>query len=101
MTAAMTTLTVHPAALIFPEMTPDEYAGLRDDIAAHGQRDPIITWQGQILDGRHRFRACEDLDLDPVTLEYEGEISEIPAFVISRNLHRRHLTASQRAMVAV
>lgn len=91
---------VHPVADIFPRMTAAEYAALRDDIEAHGQREPIWVFDGQIIDGRHRAQACEDLGIEPAVREYDGDESSLVAFVVSLNLHRRHLDESQRAIVA-
>lgn len=81
-------------------MTAAEYAALRDDIEAHGQREPIWVFDGQIIDGRHRAQACEDLGIEPAVREYDGDESSLVAFVVSLNLHRRHLDESQRAIVA-
>ena len=91
---------VHPVADIFPRMTAAEYAALRDDIEAHGQREPIWVFDGQIIDGRHRAQACEELGIEPAVREYGGDESSLVAFVVSLNLHRRHLDESQRALVA-
>lgn len=91
----------HPAADIFPPMSEAEYAGLRADIAAHGVREPITTWRGLLIDGRHRERACSELGIDCPAREWEGEEGEVDAFVISLNSKRRDLTPSQRAMVAL
>jgi ParB-like chromosome segregation protein Spo0J len=44
----------HEVCNLFPEMTPDEFAELKADIAANGQLDPISTYRGKIVDGRHR-----------------------------------------------
>lgn len=90
----------HPAAALFPPMTPEEYEGLVQDIREHGQRDPIVLFNGAVLDGRHRYRACLDLELDPRFKEFLGGNDEAVAFVLSSNLHRRHLTPSQRAFIA-
>ena len=90
---------IHPAAAIFPLMTDAEYEGLRDDISEHGLRDPIVLFEGKILDGRNRLRACEELGLEPRFEEWRnGEDPHL--YVVSKNLHRRHLTEGQRAMVA-
>lgn len=89
----------HPAAEIFPPMGPADFAALVADIKANGQREPIVIYDNQILDGRHRYRACQRLGIAPVTVEWAGPGTP-ESFVISRNLHRRHLDASQRAMVA-
>ena len=87
----------HPAADAFPMLDGDAYTALRDDIAAHGMRVPIVlTPEGQILDGRNRMRVCRELGISPTTTIYDGEPV---AYVVSLNLMRRHLNESQRAMV--
>jgi len=89
----------HPAAGLFPLMGEAELADLASDIDAHGQLEPIVTTGGQILDGRNRWLACEQISREPAVQEYRGDLSPV-AYVLSANLHRRHLTTSQRAMVA-
>lgn len=90
----------HPIANVFPEMSAAEFAALKEDIAEHGVREPVWTWRGQVLDGRHRARACRELGIECPEREYDGDESELVAFVVSLNLKRRHLDESQRAMVA-
>lgn len=90
---------VHPAANLFPLMTEDEYEGLKQDIAENGQREDIVVWCGKLIDGRNRLRACEELQRQPSIAELD-EDQDPWKYVISHNLHRRHLTTSQRAMVA-
>jgi ParB-like nuclease domain len=85
----------HQLSKAFPAMTEAEYAALVENIREHGQRHPIITYQGQILDGFHRARACAELNKEPYTKEYGG--NDPAGYVLSSNLHRRHLSASQRA----
>jgi len=89
----------HEAANLFPMMTGQEYIDLRDDIAANGLLEPIITLDGRILDGRNRYTACLDIGIHPELAEYSGEQSPID-YVISKNLHRRHLNETQRGIVA-
>jgi hypothetical protein len=92
-------LTFHKYADIFPLMDDAELAALAADIRDHGQRDPIILHpDGKILEGRSRYRACQQIGLEPKTERYDGD--DPLAFVISRNLRRRHLNESQRALVA-
>lgn len=94
---------IHPAAEVFPAMSDDQYAELKDDIQRHGLRDSVEVYQGKILDGRHRFKACKELKIVPdiITLDDHAIGGDPFAFVVSRNLHRRHLSTSQRGMVAV
>lgn len=88
----------HPLADLFPLMSGDEFEGLVDDIKANGLRHPIVEMQGAILDGRNRHRACTAAGVALRSEEYTG--TDPLAFVLSANLHRRHLNESQRAMVA-
>lgn len=89
---------IHPIANIFPAMSDSEFQALRDDIEQYGQREPIWLYEGKVIDGRHRLRACEELGRAPRTEVYDG--FDATAFVVSLNLHRRHLSESQRGMVA-
>lgn len=90
---------VHPAATIFPMMTDTEYQGLKDDMAKHGQREDIVVWCNKLIDGRNRLRACEELNHTPQIAELDDDMDPW-AYVISHNLHRRHLSTSQRSHVA-
>src|SRR5206468_11889629 len=50
----------HPQAVLFPQLSAEQYAALRESIARHGQQQPIEVQAGTtfLLDGRHRLRAC-------------------------------------------
>jgi len=61
-------------------------------------REPIWLYEGKILDGRNRYRAATAMRVEFETSEYAGD--NPVAFVVSLNLHRRHLNESQRGMVA-
>lgn len=91
---------LHPVANIFPTMSDGEYAALMADIRANGQREAIWTWHGQIIDGKHRERACSELGRSVAAREWDGNENGLVPFVVSLNLHRRHLNESQRAVVA-
>ena len=89
----------HEVANIFPMMSAEEFESLKSDIQSNGLLEPIWQYQGKIIDGRNRYRACLDVGVKPRFREWDGNGSLI-AFVISLNLHRRHLTESQRGMIA-
>lgn len=88
----------HPIAALLPEMDDSQFAELREDIRANGQLQAITVYEGKILDGRHRYRACREIGIPPRTELWDGE--DPAAYVLSLNVRRRHLTTSQRAMLA-
>jgi ParB-like chromosome segregation protein Spo0J len=96
----MTEYTFHPAAGLFPLMGEEELAELANDIKANSLREPICVHDGRIVDGRNRYLACKRAGIEPRFKVYPGGDDGILAFVISHNLHRRHLTTDQRAAIA-
>jgi N6-adenosine-specific RNA methylase IME4 len=89
----------HPLANIFPLLAGEDFAGLLADIKQHGQRETIYLYEGKILDGRNRHRACAKLRIKP-TFKTLAKSEDPLAFVISTNVKRRHLNESQRAWIA-
>jgi ParB-like chromosome segregation protein Spo0J len=88
---------LHHLSGLFPPMSDAEFAALKADIEAHGQRVPIVIHEGAILDGAHRHRVCMEIGVEPMTAEFDGD--DPVAFVLSANLHRRHLTPGQQAAI--
>ena len=89
----------HPLSAIFPPLPDDELEALAADIKKHGLRQPIIMFEGQVLDGWHRYLACKIAGVRAVERSYDG--TNPVAFVKSANWHRRHLSESQRAQAIV
>jgi ParB-like chromosome segregation protein Spo0J len=83
-------------------MDPASLKELAEDIKVNGLREPIVLYEGKMLDGRNRLKACQMAGVKPVFREVSSD--EIDGstllYVISKNLRRRHLTESQRAAVA-
>jgi ParB-like nuclease family protein len=92
---------IHDAATIFPLVEGEDLDALANDIQAHGLIEPILLYEGMILDGRNRLRACEMVGVAPRFQEAQLNGLSPLEFVISKNLHRRHLTAGQRAALAL
>lgn len=91
---------IHPAADLFPMVEGDELQELCADIKERGLQQPIVIWRdGTVLDGRNRLIACYRTNQEVVLERYEGD--DPVQFSLSANLHRRHLNAGQRAVVAL
>jgi hypothetical protein len=91
-----TTLQFHQLADLFPLMEGAEFDALVADIKKNGLHYPIFLYEGKILDGRNRYRACLAAGFEPAVRNGDHHIGDPAGFVISRNIHRRHLTAKQR-----
>lgn len=90
---------VHPAAEIPPPLDDDDYKALLDSVRQHGQQHPIILYEDQIIDGRHRYQACCELGIPPRVEHYAGSLT--PLEIVKLNLARRHLTPGQKAVVGL
>jgi protein gp37 len=90
----------HPLSAMFPAMAAEEFAELRADIAKYGLRQAITLYQGKVLDGWHRCRCCSETGTEIRTDEFKGNEREALAFVLSSNVNRRHLTTSDRSLIA-
>lgn len=94
----------HPFAELFPLLTGEEWESFCASIRrSRGNREPVIyrrlpdgRFQG--IDGRNRYRACEETGQrcrmeEAADLETEEEVRQ---YIIDKNLRRRHMTAEQR-----
>jgi N6-adenosine-specific RNA methylase IME4 len=92
----MSDLVAHPAADMFPLLEVKRYAALFDDIQEYGLREPIVLYEGKILDGRNRYRVCRELGIEP---RFVDAIGDPYAFVWSTNGQRRDLVDDQRSLI--
>lgn len=88
----------HPAADLFPLLEGEAYESLKKNIAEHGLIQPIVLYDGKILDGRNRYRACRDAGIEPKFTEYTGDSPT--AYAWQLNGERRHMTPGQLSAVA-
>jgi len=96
----VSSLEAHSAATLFPLLEGEELQDLAEDIRRNGLDQSIVLHEGKVLDGRNRLRACEIAGVEPRFTQWEGT-GDPTDWVVSTNLHRRHLTTSQRALIAV
>jgi len=88
----------HPLSNIFPLMEGEEFERLVADIERNGLLEPIVLFDGKILDGRNRYRACVKLGKRPTFKKYPNRIKPMD-YVISENIKRRHLDKGQMALI--
>jgi hypothetical protein len=95
------TIKYHPFADIWPLLTGEPFKEFVADVAANGLRLPIIRYQGMILDGRNRYRACLETGVEP---RFEDAcVKDDRAalkLVVSLNDKRRHMTIEERSFAA-
>jgi hypothetical protein len=86
---------------IFPEAKAEDYSRLRDDIIENGfdESQPVTIYEGEILDGWNRQKACNEIGIKPTYTTFRGSDGDAIAFVMRTN-KRRNLNSGQWATVA-
>lgn len=88
---------IHPYADKFPMLPPSEHEELRESVRSNGLRNPIVLDRdGRVIDGRNRYKACQDIGVEPDVIVYDGD--DIAEYVIDCNVTRRNMSTGARAM---
>ncbi len=97
----VTTYPLDPCVELFPAMNSDEFNALKQSIQRNGQSEPILLFRGQVVDGRHRLKACQELAIEPKveTLSVKN-YEQAKSMAFARNINRRNLATGQRALMA-
>ena len=90
---------VHPSADLFPSMEGESFETFKASIKA-GQKVPVTIQDETLIDGRNRVRACKELGIQVMAVNWTGTGS-LDEFIFALNAERRHLTSTQRAALAV
>lgn len=91
---------IHPACEIFPDVRGGVFDALVNDIKKKGLILPIILYEGMVIDGKNRYRACLKINVAPVFMDYKGKLSAID-LATSLNSIRRHSNPAKKAEIAV
>lgn len=94
----------HEMSSYLPLLEDEEFDDLVEDIKEFGQIEPIVLYEGKILDGRNRYRACKKLGIEVNATEWKpSEATGITPlqYVISTNIMRRHLNHAQRSEIGL
>lgn len=89
----------HPISDRYPLMPDKDFDDFVADIEKHGVIEPVVIYDDMILDGRHRWRACEILGRIAPTINFTGSEEEAAQFAESINERRRHLTIEERKAI--
>lgn len=90
---------VHPLAEFLPMCTDDEFQEICKDVKKNGFQEPVkINTKNLLIDGRNRIEIAHAVGIEP-SIEYK-DVKDVLGYIMSENLHRRHLTPGQKAMLA-
>ncbi len=90
---------LHDLCHTHPKMNEKQFEALTESLSLNGQQQPIITYRGKVIDGRHRIWALNNLGIDlahAVELPRNTKMEEVESFVKASET-RRHQTKTQLA----
>ena len=87
---------------LIPPLSNEEFKQLERNILEEGIREPLITWNGILIDGHNRYRIAQEHDMNYKTLEKEFEnINRVKEWMINNQFGRRNLSNYQRSILAL
>lgn len=88
--------------VLIPPLTSEEFKQLERNILEEGIRDPLVTWNGILVDGHNRYRIATEYDIDFVTVEKEfADMNAVKEWMINNQFGRRNLNKYQRSVLAL
>ncbi len=82
---------------LIPALSAEEYAQLEANILEEGIREPIITWNGFIIDGHNRFNIAQRFDLEyKTTSKHFSNENLVKIWMLDNQFGKRNLTDAQR-----
>jgi DNA modification methylase len=87
---------------LIPPLSNEEFKQLERNILEEGIREPLITWNGILIDGHNRYRIAQEHDMNYETLEKEFEnINRVKVWMIYNQFGRRNLSNYWRSVLAL
>ncbi len=90
----------HTLSAMFGDMPASDLHRLAASIEANGLAHPIVTFEGAVLDGWHRYLACRSAKVEPRYEAFEGDERDALRFVLQENAERRHMSEGQKIRLA-
>ena len=88
--------------VLIPPLTSEEFKQLERNILEEGIRDPLVTWNGILVDGHNRYRIAQEYNIDFVTVEKEfADMNAVKVWMINNQFGRRNLNNYQRSVLAL
>ena len=88
--------------ILIPPLTSEEFKQLERNILEEGIRDPLVTWNGILVDGHNRYRIAQEYDIEYVTVEKEfTDMNTVKEWMINNQFGRRNLNNYQRSVLAL
>ena len=85
---------------LIPPLSAEEYTQLEQNILSDGCRDPLVTWNGFLVDGHNRYQICSNhsIKYDSVDYDFDNE-EEVIDWIIDNQLGRRNLDPTQASVL--
>ena len=87
---------------LIPALTAEEFKQLEENILKDGIRDPLVLWNGYLIDGHNRYQIAfkHGLEYKTIDKEFEDE-SQVKEWMILNQFGRRNLNIYQRNVLAL
>ncbi|MCL2424891.1 MAG: hypothetical protein FWD05_00985 [Oscillospiraceae bacterium] len=81
---------------ILPKLDEQTYAWLEENILEYGCREPLVLWNGILIDGHNRYSILQkhDLPINTVDMEFDSR-DDVLIWIISTQVSRRNLNPLQ------
>lgn len=87
---------------LIPPLSVDEFQQLERNIIADGCRDPLVIWEGVLIDGHNRFDICSRHGIDFRTVNKSfTDRDEATLWIINNQFGRRNISDFVRAELAL
>ena len=81
---------------ILPKLDEQTYVWLEENILEYGCREPLVLWNGILIDGHNRYSILQkhDLPINTIDMEFDSR-DEVLIWIISTQISRRNLNPLQ------
>ena len=87
---------------LIPPLSNEKHQQLEANIIADGCRDPLVLWNGTLIDGHNRYEICTRLNIPFQTFDMDfASENDVKIWIITNQLGRRNITSFTRAELAL